>query len=150
MENLAKKIRNYSSHFILTSAVGFFLIFSTSCGFTEYKNPDPGLNQPQTSAASTGATPVPITSTGTSTFTLVNSQILQPKCLGCHGSGSSPDFSTYGSFATNTQWVTPGNPAGSSIYTAVSQGLMPQGGTPLNASELSLISSWIQSGAANN
>jgi hypothetical protein len=86
----------------------------------------------------------------TATFQQVFSQILQPKCLACHGSGTRPILSSWASFAQDTRYVLPGNPGQSDIYVQVASGAMPQSGSPLTTAELKLLSDWIAEGALNN
>ena len=132
----------------ISITVTLFLL--AGCGFTEYKNGTTAqpVQAPGQTASNPTSTSSPVTSAAT--FTAVNSQILQSKCLGCHGSGSSPSFSSYSSFATNTSYITPGNAASSAVYTAVQSGAMPQGGSSLSAAEVTLIYDWIQAGALDN
>ena len=119
---------------------------ATGCGFTNYKNAADG-----TLPTTVGSNPGNNTATGAATFSEVSSQILQPSCLGCHGAGAtSPDLSSYAGFATNTQWIAPGNPTGSAVYTAIQSGVMPKGGNMLTSAEISLMASWIQNGAQND
>lgn len=117
------------------------MIALTGCGYT---------NTIETSAPppSAGATTTPQSG---ATYTQVNSQILQPLCVSCHGSGGQrPDLSSYAGFATSTQYVVPGSPAQSQIYTITQSGQMPPGGPTLTSSQFDLLGSWIQSGAPNN
>jgi len=46
--------------------------------------------------------------------------------------------------------VTPGNGAGSSFYSLVNSGAMPQGQAKLSTSNLAMIKAWIDAGALNN
>jgi mono/diheme cytochrome c family protein len=85
------------------------------------------------------------------TFTQVNQQILTPSCVSCHhAGGQSPDLSSYASFATNTEYVVPGNPSQSLIYTVTESGQMPQNGPALTAAQEQLLSSWIAASAQND
>lgn len=145
----------------ITAKFGFILGVAVSllsgCG-TTYKDGTVVAGTTGTTAAGTTtgttppvtATPAPTASGSTATFTEVNTQILQPLCVSCHGSGASPDLSSYSSFATNTTFVVPGNAAQSLLYQMVQSGSMPQGGTALNSTQLSLIQEWIDEGALNN
>ena len=131
---------------------GLLLIATAGCGFKEYKDPSSGTDSTQAQGGSPSRAPITSNNppTLTATFTQVFTQIIQPQCLACHGSGASPDLSSFGSFATNTSWIVPGNPSGSAVFDAVQAGRMPKGGAVLSGSELSLISGWIQSGAQND
>lgn len=129
------------------------------CGFTAYKNspgaaaqaaPIPAASAAPITQGTTSSTSTSPPASSDATFTQVNTQILQAKCIGCHSAGSSPDFSSYTSFATNTQWVQPGDASASALYTQVQSGSMPKGGTPLSADEVTLIYNWIQNGAQND
>jgi uncharacterized membrane protein len=143
-------MKNYFRFWVFSAIVGL-----AGCGFTRY--PDATNSQSAGSTAPTSVNPPTQTTTPSdpvtgspATFSQVNQQILQPKCVGCHASGSSPDFSSYSSFAQSTAYVVAGNAAQSSFYTAVSSGRMPQGGTALTQAELSIVSSWIDAGAKND
>ena len=120
------------------------------CGFTQYPNSNSGTG----SSASTGSTsptgsPTAVPSGTPATFAEVSSQVLS-NCTSCH-SGSSPsggiDLSTYSGVMTV---VSAGNPSASQIYTAVSGGVMPPGSGGLPASDVTLLSEWITSGALDN
>ena len=142
-----------SLHQVSRISVTVMIFLFAGCGFTEYKTG--GSTQPvQVPAQSGETTPTPVATspvvTSSATFTAVNSQILQPKCLGCHGAGSSPDFSSYGTFAANTSFIMPGKPTSSAVYNAVQSGSMPQGSSALPAADVTLIYDWIQAGALNN
>lgn len=134
-----------------------FTLLLNGCGFSDLKNA-PASSGTSGTVTTTGgtppSTPTPDPSTGsggTASFSEVNSQIFQAKCVQCHGSGgTSPDLATYSGFATNTNYIVPGSPSTSLIYELVQSGTMPQGGTPLTSSELSLMSEWITQGALNN
>jgi hypothetical protein len=124
------------------------------CGFTESKIPQDsstsGSSSGDTSSGSGSTTGGGGTGTTSSaTFTKVYNQILQPKCLSCHGSGT-PNFSSYSSFAGKTSIVVPGNPEQSALYTETASGAMPRGGSALNSDELSLLYTWIKDGAKND
>jgi len=85
------------------------------------------------------------------TFSSINSNIIQTKCISCHGSppSSGYNFSSY-SALLSAGVVSPGNAAGSQFYIQVNAGLMPQGGPPLSSTEIQAIQDWINNGAQNN
>jgi hypothetical protein len=146
--------------------VGLILsALSSGCGFSDYKNSTSTSGTTPTGTTGTGTTtgsnppvsgtnPSPNPSSGsgaTATFSEVNTQIFQPLCVQCHGSGgNSPDLSSYSAFATNTTFVVPGDPATSLVYEMVQSGSMPQGGPTLSTADLDLINEWITQGALNN
>lgn len=140
---------------LVLSAATLLVASLAGCGFTRYPEAGTPQNAAGTAPPATSANPpapsAPGSPTSTpATFTQVNQQIFQPRCVGCHGSGASPDLTSFSSFAQNTTFVVPGNAAQSAIYTAVSTGRMPQGGTALTQAELSTLSSWIDNGAKND
>jgi mono/diheme cytochrome c family protein len=89
--------------------------------------------------------------TYTSTFTGISTLILQTTCISCHsGSGSAPgNFRTYAGVMASG-FVTANNATGSQLYIQTSEGLMPEGGTPLTAVQVQAIQDWINNGALNN
>lgn len=83
------------------------------------------------------------------TFTSLNNSIFVPKCLGCHqgaGAKGGYDMSTYAEVITR---VVMGNASSSLLYTETASGSMPKG-SPLSATEVDNIKTWINSGAPNN
>lgn len=84
------------------------------------------------------------------TYTWVNTNIIQGKCLSCHSGGSPKggyDVSTYTNVLTR---VTSGNAANSLLYQRVLDGTMPKGSPNLTTTELNAIKTWIDGGAQNN
>jgi hypothetical protein len=123
------------------------LLLATGCDYMDVK----GAAAPPPSNAGTGGTAPDPTSTATpATFQAVYNQILAPKCLSCHGSGTAPTLSSWAAFAQDTRYVLPGNPGQSDIYVQVSSGNMPKGGAALSQSDLTLLYNWIEQGALNN
>jgi hypothetical protein len=120
---------------------------ATGCDYIDQKTP--ALADAPTGSATLPSAASPGTP-ATATFQQVFSQIIQPKCLGCHASGISPNLSSWASFAQDTRYVLPGNPGQSDLYIQVQNGNMPQGGGALTASQLQLLYDWIASGAQNN
>lgn len=77
--------------------------------------------------------------------------ILQPKCLGCHNSGSSNGVS-FSSYTATLNTVQKTLPLSSSLYTSVAtRKSMPKGNPgSLSLAETKAISDWITAGALNN
>lgn len=101
-------------------------------------------------------TPSPSSTSGTGsggatvTYSTESSTILVPKCTACHGSGVQSAGYRFDTYSGTMNAVVPGNPSGSTLYQAVSSGVMPLGGPPLTSQELQTISSWISQGALDN
>ena len=72
----------------------------------------------------------------------------------CHNPGSQRSISFASQSTAYTavrSRVTPGNGAGSSLYTTVSGGRMPPSGNPKpTAADLAKLKAWIDAGALNN
>jgi uncharacterized membrane protein len=120
--------------------MGIGLLLLGACGFENLKSPD--------ASADGSGTPKPIGSAAT--FTEIQSQILRPKCVSCHGSGGSANLASYAGFATNTRYVVPGNAQQSLLYTITQSGSMPPGGSDLTTDQLNMVQSWIEAGAQND
>lgn len=84
-------------------------------------------------------------------FSQVLADILQPKCVSCHGNGGSGGVSL-NTYAGVAKVVKAGNATGSQLYISVSGAApsMPLGGTPLTTAQLQELASWINAGALNN
>jgi hypothetical protein len=84
-------------------------------------------------------------------FSQVYADILQPKCVACHGAGGAGGVSL-NSYAGVAKVVKAGNAAQSALYISVSGAApsMPLGGNPLSSADLQELASWINSGAPNN
>lgn len=84
-------------------------------------------------------------------YASIYAKILQPKCLGCHNSGSSNgvSFSSYNATLNTVQKTLP---LSSALYTSVAtRKTMPKGSPgSLSADETKAISDWITAGALNN
>ncbi|MGZ6480246.1 MAG: c-type cytochrome domain-containing protein [Bdellovibrionales bacterium] len=115
---------------------GIFLFLAlaiTGCGAAEHKDP--------------AATPVAQKLTS---FTALSTEVLQPKCVSCHGGkeiSGGVDLTSYAAILAKKGVVTLGNPAASLLYTEVQDGSMPDEGPHLSANEIQAIGEWIQSGA---
>jgi hypothetical protein len=68
-------------------------------------------------------------------FATLESQVLGPKCLSCHS-----DFDTAQGISP---YVTPGDPAHSSLYTEISGGDMPPGGPTLPTASQTIVEEYI-------
>jgi mono/diheme cytochrome c family protein len=77
-------------------------------------------------------------------FAEVNSQILVPHCVSCHGASGGISLETYAQVRTT---LLEGDPLGSLIYDAVVQERMPKNTTPLSADQKKLLFDWIKGGA---
>ncbi len=77
------------------------------------------------------------------TYTWINANIIQPKCIGCH----KKLFKTYDSLVGT---VKAGRPQDSNLYKMTKSGMMPENGEALTDAELNAIQSWIADGAKNN
>lgn len=84
-------------------------------------------------------------------FSQVYADILQPRCVSCHGAGGSGGVSL-NSYAGVAKVVKAGNAAQSALYISVSGAApsMPLGGNPLSTAAVQELASWINSGAPNN
>lgn len=101
-----------------------------------------------TPVATPTPTPVPTpTPNPNAKFSYLSANVFTKKCNSCHGGAGGFSFNTY----TNTiKALTPGNPAGSPLYTSVNSGGMPKGGAKLPAADIKAIYDWIAAGAPNN
>lgn len=84
-------------------------------------------------------------------YASIYAKILQPKCLGCHNSGSSNGVS-FASYTATMNTVQKTLPLSSSLYTSVAtRKTMPKGSPgSLSTAETKAISDWITAGALNN
>lgn len=86
----------------------------------------------------------------TATFSWISANVLQPKCVSCHG-GSNPDARYSLENYTNTlKNVVSGNSGTSQLYLKVFNNSMPKGGSSLSTAQKDAIKRWIDNGAANN
>lgn len=77
------------------------------------------------------------------TYAILRAQILETKCLRCHGDGSfDGDFSTEDRLRG---YVAARNPEASQLYVRVANGSMPDGGPALSAAEVSIVKRYIES-----
>ena len=84
------------------------------------------------------------------TYSSISTNILTPYCVGCHNANRAAGGYSYASYTSTLASVTKGSPSQSRLYTACSNGSMPQGGPRLDSTQLQAISTWITNGAMNN
>ncbi len=113
--------------------------------------PAPPPTAVPTATPTATAMPTPTPAPAGITFTQITTDILSPRCLGCHTAGQQPGgnvaLDTYaGVMAT----VTAGNATGSELYQSISSGLMPTSGAKISASLLTELQTWINQGAPDN
>jgi hypothetical protein len=85
------------------------------------------------------------------TFSYINTNILQPKCVSCHNQNNQAGNVNLSSYSSVLNQVKVNSAATSPLYISVAPGgNMPQGGSPLSAGLVQDISDWINSGAKNN
>jgi hypothetical protein len=76
------------------------------------------------------------------TFAEIKSTILKPHCLSCH--------SSIGTESNLKNWITPGSPERSLLFTSIENGSMPKNQSPLDTKSLELIRNYInQMGTTN-
>lgn len=92
-------------------------------------------------------TPAPTPEPGGVTFKFIYRNILNPRCVGCHGGSGGYSFDRYKDVM---EAVTPGDPEKSLLYTEVASGAMPDEGPKLSPEQVQQIKDWILSGAPNN
>ncbi len=85
----------------------------------------------------------------TALFNYVNTNIIVPNCVRCHGGIMVAAGVNLNSYAGVLAVVTAGNAATSKLYLAVNSGSMPPAG-PLSALQITAIQNWINAGALNN
>ncbi len=87
------------------------------------------------------------------TFTDIETNILAPKCYGCHDGHGTYDFGDYDDIIYG--FVSPFN-LSSTLYTSITTGasstgnVMPKNQTALTPVEVEAVRSWIMSGAPDN
>jgi mono/diheme cytochrome c family protein len=83
----------------------------------------------------------------TATFSSIYTNIIQPRCVSCHGGAAGYTFTSYSGVM---RAVTPNSTSSSKLYTATKSGSMPASGSALTAQQLQNIADWINAGALNN
>lgn len=119
---------------ILTS----LLIFFIGCNFTDEKTD---------TAADDGTSSNDDSGDISATFSSINENILQAKCVSCHGGSGGVTLESY---AGVLQELTPLDPDASTLYTIVASGQMPKGAADLSDAEKQAIRDWITNGAEND
>jgi mono/diheme cytochrome c family protein len=98
-------------------------------------------------ASPPSVTPPPVNQPLTATFSSIQRNILQPKCLGCHGAAGG--FS-YADYPSTMRSVVAGNPTTSKFYQSILNNQMPKNNQALTAAEKMAVLDWINQGAQNN
>lgn len=80
-----------------------------------------------------------------STYSSIQTNILNEKCLRCHSSGTY-NFSSYTSLMQSGVTIV-NSPETSLLYTSTANHRMPRSGSPLNSQQLDAIYTWIKNGA---
>lgn len=102
-------------------------------------------------AAAVGSNPSLQPPTPEPKFSYIESQILGPKCTGCHYQGNASGGYAFDTYSSVLRAVNTGTPTNSKLYNITRSGEMPPlPGPALSSEQLNLILTWIQSGAANN
>lgn len=86
--------------------------------------------------------PVPSPISANATFSYINKNIIQTRCIQCHSG-----MKTYTGVM---RYVVAGSPQSSSLYTESYSGSMPRGASALGKAELKNLFDWIKAGAKNN
>lgn len=140
-----------------TSSTGTYSLIATlGAGVVSYSNT--GLNISSTyyyrvyayNANGNSANSSLVSASTFGSFSWINTNIIQPKCITCH-SGVAPkggyDMSSFNNVMTR---VNASNSSSSLLYQRVLDGTMPKSGSSLSTNELNSIKTWIDSGATNN
>jgi hypothetical protein len=131
----------------ITLAIVTWVAAISACSETTFKGAAAGSpNQPGTGG--------PLSPT----FSSIQANIFQPRCISCHGTGrteSNINLETYDSLQASSishghPLVIAGDPSGSHLLGAVESGAMPQDGPRLSDAEIGAIREWITNGAKND
>ncbi len=78
--------------------------------------------------------------------------IFNKSCVdaGCHSGDVDPDLTPAKSYNALTNYVKPGDAAGSSLYQVLASGAMPESLPKLPQDQINLVEKWINDGALNN
>lgn len=85
----------------------------------------------------------------TNTYTYIAANIIGPNCVACHGAQSAAAGIRYDTYNVTLATLSKGSAAGSRMFQSISAGRMPPG-APFTASQISILKTWIDSGALNN
>ncbi|MBT5875370.1 MAG: hypothetical protein HOH43_18260 [Candidatus Latescibacteria bacterium] len=135
----------YMKILILSSMMG---ILSSGCGFSTKDN----VVGPDMPAPGNGSGP----DTTTVSFASDIQPIFDLSCVACHGSQGGLSLVSYDALITGGNSgtvVMPGNGPGSLLVKRIDGTIppvMPAGGAPLSADNITLIITWIDEGAFNN
>jgi mono/diheme cytochrome c family protein len=116
---------------------------------TPTTNPSPTPTTTPTPTVPTPTTPNPLT-TLTASYQSIQKFVLGPKCVGCHGPNKADAGVRVDTYANTMKLVKAGNAAGSLLISDTANGNMPPGSNDLTSTQLNVIRTWIQNGAANN
>lgn len=133
---------------IMKLALLLFLLFSLACG-NNRQEPKASSQEPHENGATT-TNP----SENKSQFCQVQ-QVFNNHCVKCHSTGGKkPDLSSTGltnsidkAYRDGKYWIKGGSIADSQVFDAISKGRMPKNAEPLSEQDISLIQSWIETGA---
>lgn len=106
---------------------------------TPVPTPKPSPTPTPKPTATPQPTPTPSTA---ATFTFIETNILTPRCVQCHGS-----MKTY---SGTMRYVNAGNSGSSKLFKETNSGGMPKGSSRLSAAQITAIKTWIDAGALNN
>ncbi len=101
-------------------------------------------------AVATDRVSLVVTAQAAVTFAQVNSTILVPRCLNCHGGSRTAGGYSVSTYANTMRRVQAGNAGQSALYTEVASDSMPASSAPLSAAQKTMLQTWINQGALNN
>ncbi len=94
------------------------------------------------------------TGSTSATFSSINSNIIQAKCITCHATANSGngnvDLSSYARVIATAGVFSASSPTSSKFFTQINAGLMPLGGSKLSDAQIQAVSDWVTAGALNN
>jgi len=128
--------------------VGILLL--SACGTSASADVKPAAAQPVQNSSSSGV------SSSNVSFSKDVMPILQATCIKCHGGDKTEkglDMTSYTALMAGSQRgavVVPGNAANSSFIHLVANGNMPKRGQKLSASQIQILTDWVNAGAPNN
>lgn len=107
------------------------------------------VNDMGASALTANAVATTLSAGNTALFSYVNTNIIVPNCVKCHGGGMVEGGVNLSTYAGVRALVVPGSVTTSKLYNEVNSGQMPPAG-PLSAVQIGAIRNWINAGALNN
>ncbi len=135
--------------FVVLIIAGIFLL--SACG-----TPCASANVNPVVAPAGNSTPNAASSSAAVSFAKDVMPILQNSCVKCHGGQKTEkglDMTTYNALMAGSERgavVVPGNASQSSLIHLVSNGNMPKQGQKLSASQIQILTDWVNAGAPNN